>query len=277
MLSLQHVTVSLGKKTVLRDVSLDVEPKDAVVILGDEGSGKTTLLKLLTRELSPDEGAIKIDGAHLSQVPREVLRLYRQKIGYLHEDARLDDTRTIAQNVGAFLDLRGVPAAERNRAVADLLKRFHLAGIANDYPSRVSRGERQLAAIARAIATGPLIAVLDEPFQGLGDESAALAATLLQNMQKKGTTVIVASAESRTAGFFKKPRVARLQRGKLTEDVASAGASHHARMREIAQTATADLVERSEAAVVKPVESDVAETADTGGKKKVRITAVGSL
>jgi len=276
MLSLQHLTVSLGKKVVLRDVSLDVEPKDAVVVLGDEGSGKTTLLKLLTRELRPDEGVLKIDGANLAQVPREVLRLYREKVGYLHEDARLDDALTIAQNVGAFLDMRGVPAAERDRAVADLLKRFHLTGVEDARPSRVSRGERQLAAIARAIATGPLIAVLDEPFQGLSDESAALAASLLQNMQKKGTTVIVASAESRTAGFFKKARVVRLQRGKLTEDAAPAEASH-ARMREIAQTATADLVERSETAIVKPVDPDVTETADAPGKKKVRITAVGSL
>lgn len=276
MLSLQHVTVSLGKRTVLRDVSLDVEPKDTVVVLGDEGNGKSTLLKLLTRELQPDEGVLKIDGANLAQLPREVLRMYRERIGYLGEDTVLDDSLSIARNVGAVLDLRGVPAAERDRAVADLLKRFHLTGVANERPSRVSRGERRLAAIARAIATGPMIVIFDEPFSGLSDEAAGIAASLLQNMQKKGATLFIASAEARTAGFFKKPRIVRLQRGKLTEDAASPETTH-ARVREISQTATADLVERSETAAVGPADPETAEHAKSAGKKKVHITAVGSL
>ena len=277
MLSLQHLTVSLGSRVALRDVSFDVEPGDVLCVIGEEGSGKTTLLKLLTRELQPNEGVIKIDGAILSQLPREVLRMYREKIGYLDENATLDDTLTIERNIALPLDVRGVPAPERDRAVADLLKRFHLAGVAHMRPSTISRGERQLAAFARSIVTGPLIAVLDEPFQGLGDESAALAAGLLQNMQKKGTTVIVASAESRTAGLFKRPRVVRLQRGKVIEDAAPAPSN--VRMREIAQAATADLVERAQETTVTPVtiETDVPERAESSEKKKVRITAVGSL
>lgn len=277
MLSLQHLTVTRGSKVVLRDVSLDIQPTDTVCIIGEEGSGKTTLLKLLTRELQPDEGVLKIDGAILSQLPKEVLRMYREKIGTLDESALLDDTLTISRNVALPLDLRGTPIIDRDRAVSDLLKRFHLTGVANRLPRNVSQGERRLAAIARTIAAGPLILVLDEPFQGLTEEKATLAANLLQNMRKRGTTIIVASADERTAILFKNARIARLHKNKLTEESADAPRAPEIRMHEIAQSATADLVERS-TTIVKPVDTEApVEHAETAGKKKVRITAVGSL
>ncbi len=281
MLSLQHLTISIGSRVALRDVSLDVEPKDIVCIIGEEGSGKSTLLKLLTRELQPDEGVIKIDTAPLLQLPREVLRLYRSRIGYLSQDARLDPALTIERNVALPLDLKGVARADREHAVADLLKRFHLTSCANMLPQRVSRGERQLAALARTIVSGPAILLLDEPFQSLSVDAATLAAGLLQNMQKKGATVIVASADARTPGFFRSPRIATLRRGKLSEEALSATAVSvdHPRVRvqEIANTATTGLVERS-TTVVKPVDADAPEPIEqSGGKKKVKITSVGSL
>ncbi len=277
MLSLQHLTVTRGSKVVLRDVSLDVEPTDTVCILGEEGAGKTTLLKLLTREVQPVEGVIKIDGAVLAQLPREVLRMYREKIGYLDETALLDESLTIAENVALPLDLRGTRIADRDRAVSDLLKRFHLTGVADRLPRNVSQGERRLAAIARTIAAGPLILVLDEPFQGLTHEKATLAANLLQNMQKRGTTIVVASADERTASLFKKARIARLHKNKLTEESAPTSGTSDVRMHEVAQAATATLVERS-TTIVKPVDTEAPiEHAETMGKKKVRITAVGSL
>lgn len=282
MLSLQHLTVSLGSNVVLRDVSLDVEPKDAVCIVGEEGSGKSTLLKLLTRELRPDEGVIKIDGANLSQLPREVLRMYRARIGYLDQNATLDDALTIRGNVALPLDLHGTPAPERDRAVADLLKRFHLTGVADALPNRVSKGERRLAAIARTLANGPFIVLLDEPFQGLGDDAAALAAGLLQNMQKKGATIVIATAETRTEGFFKRARVARLRNGKLTEETAAPPAAPAAKIRaeDVARAATAELVERSTAIEPEPEHAPApvkTERTESTASKKIRITSVGSL
>lgn len=282
MLSLQHLTVSLGSNIVLRDVSLDVELKDAVCIVGEEGGGKSTLLKLLTRELRPDEGVIKIDGANLSQLPREVLRMYRARIGYLSQNAALDGTLTIRGNVALPLDLHGVPAAERDRAVADLLKRFHLTGIADMLPNRVSTGERRLAAIARTLANGPFILLLDEPFQGLNDEAAALAAGMLQNMQKKGATIVLATSEARTAGFFKRARVVQLRRGKLTEETTTQPTERPAKIRaeEVARAATAGLVER--ATTIEPEQEPAPapvkrEQSESAASKKIRITSVGSL
>lgn len=280
MLSLQHLTVSFGTKVALRDACLDVGPGETVCLVGEEGSGKTTLLKLLTRELSPDEGVVKIDGAVLSQLPREVLRMYRAKLGVLGEDAVLDPTLTLARNVALPLDLRGTPAAERDRAVSDLLKRLHLTGVADCLPKHVSRGERQLTALARAIAAGPAIIILDEPFQGIGDETAKTAATMLQNMRKKGSTIIVATAEERTATFFAEARVARLQRGKLTEETQASTPVAPTRIRpqDVARVATAELVERSIAVEEEPaVAPKLAERAEAPAGKKIRITSVGSL
>lgn len=284
MLSLQHLTASLGSTVVLRDVSLDVEPTEVVCIVGDEGSGKTTLLKLLTRELSPQEGVIKIDGAALSQLPRDVLRMYRAKVGYLDESATLDGTLTIARNVGLAADLAGMPAPERDRAVADLLKRLRLTGAADALPGTVSRGERRMAAFARAIASGPAIVLLDEPFQGVADETAAIAATMLQNMRKKGATVVVATAEERTAALFPGARIARMHRGRLTEaslGPAPAERSRVALAEETARAATAELVERSTSAAPaapapeQPVPAPEASARTAG--RKIRITSVGSL
>jgi ABC-type sulfate/molybdate transport systems ATPase subunit len=165
--------------------------------------------------------------------------------------------------------------------VADLLKRLHLTGVADALPKRVSRGERQLAALARAIAAGPAILLLDEPFQGIGDDTAKVAATMLQNMRKKGSTVIVATAEERTASFFPGARVARLHRGKLSEEATKAeppAAPTRIRAEDVARAATADLVERSTAAEPEPAPSPApAERAERPAGKKIRITSVGSL
>lgn len=279
MLSLQHLTVAFGTKVVLRDVCLDAGPGDAVCLLGEEGSGKTTLLKLLTREISPQEGVIKVDGAVLAQLPREVLRMYRLNVGYLAEDATLDDARDIASNVGMALDLAGMPVPERDRAVADLLKRLRLTGVSAAKPHAVSRGERQLAAFARAIATGPAIILLDEPFQGIGDETAAICATMLKNMRKKGATVIVATAEERTANLFDDALVARMSRGKLTEASAPAATPERTSTRiqaeDAARAATTGLVERETAVAAEPAPSETPKTKAEG--KKIRITSVSSL
>ena len=278
MLSLQHVTASRGNRVVLRDVSFDAEPGDVLCVTGEEGSGKTSLLMLLTRELRADEGVVTIDGAALDRLPPEVLRMYRARVGYLDERSSLDETLTLERNVALPLDLHGVPAPERDRAVADLAKRLRMGTAAGRLPREVSRGERQLAAFARAIVAGPAIVLLDEPFQGLGDETAAIAATLLENMCKKGVTAIVASAEERTASFFSSPRLARMHRGRLTE--ASAPVSER-RVREVANVAMEELVERStreEETPAAPAPAPVAEpAAKTGERKKVRITSVGSL
>lgn len=278
MLSLQHVTASRGSRVVLRDVSLDVEPGDVCCITGEEGSGKTSFLMLLTRALRADEGVITIDGAPLSKLPRDVLRMYRTRLGFMDECAPLDESLTIERNIGLPLDLHGVERAQRDRAVADLIKRLRLGVAANRLPKNVSRGERQLAAFARAIVAGPAIALLDEPFQGLSDETASIAATLLQNMCAKGMTAIVASAEERTATFFDTPRLARMHRGRLTEASAPVVTSDH--VRAVASVAMTELVDRStdvpeeSPAIVEPTTQ---RTEKTSEKKKVRITSVGAL
>lgn len=263
---------------MLRDVSVDIGPGEILCLLGEEGSGKSLLLRLITRDMQPDEGVIKIDTAILSQLPRTVLRLYRSRIGLLPQEIYLDPSRTIEQNIALPLDLRGTNPAERDRAVADLVKRFHLGSCAQSRPRNISSGERQLAAIAQAIVTGPAILLLDEPFQGLSDAATTLTAGLLENMRKRGTTIIIASAQERTAAAFKAPRILRVHRGKLTEEEPSTP-SAPAHVQEIAEAATADLVERS-SAIVKPIdaeESVVPEKRPAHGSKKIKITSVGSL
>ena len=278
MLSLHHVTASRGSKVVLRDISFDLEPGCVFCVTGEEGSGKTSLLKVLTREIPTDEGIVKIDGAPLSQLPREVLRMYRGRLGILGEIDALDPTLTLARNIALPLDLHGVDPRERDRAVADVLKRLRVGTAADRHPKDVSRGERQLAAFARAIITGPALLLLDEPFQGMGDETARIAATMIENMCAKGATAIVVSAEERTPLFFASPRLARMHRGRLTE--ASSPSLPAERVREVASVKMTELVERSaESTEETPAVMHTAKESapKTSEKKKVRITSVGSL
>lgn len=276
MLSLQHLTASRGTRVVLRDVSFDAKPGDVLCITGEEGSGKTSLLMAITRVINADEGVIKIDGAVLAQLPNEVLRMYRTRVGYLDERGLLDETLTLERNIALPLDLAGVSAAERDRAVSDLVKRLRLGTAADRLPRDVSRGERQLAAFARAIITGPAVILLDEPFQGLSDETANIAATLLENMSKKGATIIVTSAEERTATFFDSPRLARIHRGRVTEASIPA-TSGPTRARDAAHIAMEELVERTTESETAPVIQAPEKPQKTGEKKKIRITSVGSL
>lgn len=280
MLSLHHLTVQRESRVVLRDASLDLGPNDLVCVIGEEGSGKTTLLRTILRDLPVQEGVINIDTAILAQLPRDVLRMYRTRIGYLDEAATLDPTLTIEQNVALPLDLHGIPAAERNRAVSDLLKRLRLSTVAHHTPSRVSRGERQLTAIARTIAAGPMILLLDEPFHGLSQTAAGVVAQLLQNMCKRGATIVIASADERTAGLFTSPRIVRLARGKLTEETARAPApspSPATRARTIAQTTASTLADRAAAASAPAAPTPEPSEEDATEGRKIRITAVGSL
>ncbi len=279
MISIQHVSVTENGTTVLRDASLDIHPGDAICVLGSEASGKTTFLQLLTREVAPESGIVKIDTAILSQLPREVLRLYRRRLGILPENAPLDPVLTAEQNILTSALVAGMPRQQALRSTADLVKRLDLKNAANKLPKNLSRGEQQLTSFACAIVHGPLILLLDEPFQGLSSESAQTATQLLQNMRKKGATVLIATSDERTASLFPNARRVRLERGKLTEEMDMVRAGSPKQARDAAESALSQLVERTVPDTPAPVmqETERIETKESDGRKKIRITAVGSL
>ncbi len=144
----------------LGPVSLDLSPGSAVAVLGTSGAGKTTLLRTLAGFLRPRQGRILRDGVDISQwLPEE------RGLGYVPQGLGLFPQRTVVRNIRYPMEIRGL--SDAGRRTAELMERFHLTGLADRYPSRLSGGEQQRVAIARALAAEPTLIVWDEPWQGL--------------------------------------------------------------------------------------------------------------
>lgn len=159
MLEVQHICKGFNSKTVLTDISFQLETRETLVILGPSGCGKTTLLHLVSGLEKTDSGQILIDGRPVSR-PMPDVALILQHYGLL-------PWKTNLQNVALGLKIQGVSRKERNVRARNILAELGLAGRENDYPSVMSGGEQQRVAIARAYASNPRLLLMDEPFSSL--------------------------------------------------------------------------------------------------------------
>lgn len=191
MIALKNVSVSKGQRKILRGVSLHIPPGACLCIVGESGSGKTTLLRLLLGEDSPTSGSIEVDGVDILQIPAPILQLFRQKVGIIFQETILLSHASVEENIALPLELIGASKTLIARNTNDLMKRLQLTQRANTYTEELSRSERALVGIARALITGPTIIIADEPFHDLNPEQTATAMELVMNMHKNGSTVIV--------------------------------------------------------------------------------------
>lgn len=202
-----------GLSYVLRGVELHLEQGAGVLIWGRNGSGKTTLLNLLGCLDVPDRGQILLEGKEVTQArPRERALFRLHRIGFIFQDHNLLEELTIRQNVLLPLRLsRDTGAGER---ADELLQAFGLQPLAERRPMQVSMGERQKAAIARALANRPALILADEPSASLDEDSALELLDLLRDLQRDGTAVVLASHDplARQLGW----PMLELHRGKLT-------------------------------------------------------------
>jgi NitT/TauT family transport system ATP-binding protein len=172
------VAIDLGGRTILTDVTLDVPPGEFLCVVGASGSGKTTLLRLIAGLYAPTRGRIALNGRTIDGPSRDVAIVF-QDYG-----RALLPWRTAAGNVSLALEARGTPKFERADRIAEVLAKVGLAGHADKYPSQLSGGMQQRLQIARALAQGGSILLMDEPFgaldaltrQSLQDEVLQLAA-----------------------------------------------------------------------------------------------------
>ena len=153
----------LGAKTLeaVQDVSFSIRPGEFVALLGPSGSGKSTVLNMIATLIRPTRGEILIDG--MPVVPHRAT----PGVGYVFQRDTLFPWRTVAANIGYGLELAGVPKAERDRRVAAAIDQAGLRGFGGEYPSALSGGMRQRAALMRTIVVEPRILLMDEPFGAL--------------------------------------------------------------------------------------------------------------
>ncbi|MCG5500248.1 ABC transporter ATP-binding protein [Ectothiorhodospira lacustris] len=181
------------ERVVLDRVTARINPGEIVALVGRSGSGKSTLLNLICGIEAPDAGRILVEGRRLDTLDERSRTLYRRRgVGFIYQFFNLIPTLTVAENVALPLELNGVPARERRRRVAARLAAVGLADRADAFPDRLSGGEQQRVAVARALAHEPPLLLADEPTGNLDAETGAQVMALLQRLVRhQGRTLVL--------------------------------------------------------------------------------------
>ncbi|HET7357895.1 MAG TPA: amino acid ABC transporter ATP-binding protein [Nocardioidaceae bacterium] len=195
LLRVSGLRKSYGDKVVLRDIDLSVDTHDVVCLIGASGSGKSTLLRCLNLLETIDDGVVEFEGRDITD-PRVGVRAVRRRMGMVFQAYNLFPHMTVLDNVTlAPRRVHGVPRHEAEPQARALLARFGLADKVDSHPDRLSGGEQQRAAIARALATGPALVLLDEVTSALDPELVGEVLDIMRDLAESGTTMVVATHE----------------------------------------------------------------------------------
>ena len=218
MIELSHVskTYSEGNRAV-KDVSLTIGDGEFVFIVGRSGSGKSTLLKLLLKELEPTEGQIIVNDMDLGKMPRRYVPKYRRKLGVVFQDFRLLKALTVFEHVAFAQRVIGVPNRVIKESVPEMLRMVGLSAKYKTRPDKLSGGEQQRVAIARALINRPEVLLADEPTGNLDSFNTHEIMGLLEEINERGTTVIVVTHSHEMVQQMKK-RVITMDRGVVVKD-----------------------------------------------------------
>ena len=223
MIDLNGVSKSYSKgQPALDNVSLHVDEGEFVFIVGNSGSGKSTLIKLLLKELDPTAGTITVNGYVLNKLRRRKVAKYRRGIGVVFQDFRLLKDRNVYDNVAFAQRVIEKPTRVIKKRVPEVLT---LVGLAEKYKSRpdqLSGGEQQRVALARALVNRPNILLADEPTGNLDPKNSFEIMKLLEEINERGTTVLVVTHNREIVNAFKK-RVITMKKGVIISDEQEGG------------------------------------------------------
>ena len=201
----------------LEDFSLTVEEGEFVFVTGRSGSGKSTFLKLLSGQIFPTSGEMWVRGSNVSALTREQIPYYRRQFGIMQADLGLLKDQTVRQNIELAMRATEQPLKRTKRRVEQTMRVVGIADRAEHYPSELSGGEAARVLLARALVTDPKILVLDEPTANLDPSAAWDLMCLIDEVNRKGLTVLVASHNRELVTIMKK-RVVTLAAGVIVAD-----------------------------------------------------------
>jgi len=208
--------------TALDDVSFFIERGEFVFIVGPSGSGKSTLIKLLMHEEVPTDGQVIINNKDIGKLKRREIPYLRRSMGVVFQDFRLLSNKTVYENVAFAMDIIGASRKEIRKQVPTVLSLVGLSHKAKSYPDELSGGEQQRVALARALVNNPAFLIADEPTGNLNPKVAMEIMELLDNINKRGTTIIMATHAKDIVDTMKK-RVIAIEEGKIVRDETRGG------------------------------------------------------
>jgi cell division transport system ATP-binding protein len=218
MIQMFHIWKAFpGDPPALSDINLHVEKGEFVFLTGPSGAGKSTLLKLIFCAEKPTDGQLLVGGRNTAKIRASAIPYLRRNIGVVFQDFKLLPNRTVLENVSFALDVLGTPRLLAREKVQRMLKLVGLENKAESYPPKLSGGEQQRVVIARALVNDPTILLADEPTGNLDPKLAMEIMDLLNEVNVRGTTVVVATHDPMLLSRYPR-RTIRLEKGRIIAD-----------------------------------------------------------
>ena len=201
----------------LSDVSVKIDSGDFVFLVGPSGSGKSTFIKMLLKEIEPTMGNITVADKKLSEIKRNQIPYYRRKIGMVFQDFRLIPTLNVYENVAFAMRVVEASQKEIRKRVPMVLSLVGLSHKYKMFPNELSGGEQQRVSLARAIVNNPSVLIADEPTGNLDPDTAKEIMELLEDINRSGTTIVMATHAKDIVDSMKK-RVIAIEKGSIVRD-----------------------------------------------------------
>lgn len=217
MISVKNLKKSFGDNEVLKDITLEVNPQEVVVVIGPSGSGKSTFIRCLNLLESVTGGHVYVTGKDLTNKKTDINEI-RKNVGMVFQHFNLFPHKTVLENITmAPINVKGVSKQAANEKGMDLLHKVGLADKANVYPDSLSGGQKQRVAIARALAMEPKVMLFDEPTSALDPEMVGEVLEVMKQLAKDGMTMVVVTHEM---GFAREvgDRVIFMDNGYIVEE-----------------------------------------------------------
>ena len=219
MITFENVSKRYATGTeAVRDVSLEIEKGEFAFIVGPSGCGKSTLMKMLLKEVEPTSGRIYINGKDITNLPKKKIPYLRRSMGIVFQDFRLLQDKTVYENVAYAMRVIETNPKIIRKQVPNALSLVGLLHKAKVYPDQLSGGEQQRVAVARAIVNNPMMLIADEPTGNLDPDTAWEIMSLLNDINRRGTTVVVATHAKEIVDKMQK-RVIAIDHGVIHSDI----------------------------------------------------------
>ena len=202
----------------VKHTTLHIEKGEFAFIVGPSGCGKSTLMKMILKEVEPTSGSIYVNGKDITKIPKNKVPYLRRSLGIVFQDFRLLPDKTVYENVAYAMRVIEASPKAIKKQVPNVLALVGLLQKAKVYPDQLSGGEQQRVAVARAIVNNPMVLVADEPTGNLDPETAWEIMSLLNDINRRGTTVVVATHAKEIVDKMQK-RVIAIENGTVCSDI----------------------------------------------------------